>query len=124
MIGSDVADLEAGREPGILGSITAELRRRRDAVMEVLQASGLRVVTRTGGVPEGGISVLARLPGDVGDDRRVIDTAIAMGRFSAIPGSAFGAPGCIRFGYAGMPVDGIQRLATALPEVLDAVRAS
>jgi len=44
--------------------------------------------------------------------------AIVMGRFSAIPGSAFGAPGCIRFGYAGMPVKAIQRLGAALPEVL------
>lgn len=51
----------------------------------------------------------------------MIDAAIAAGRFSAIPGSAFGAPGCIRFGYAGIPLDGIERLGQYLPEVLASV---
>jgi aspartate/methionine/tyrosine aminotransferase len=124
MLSDDVADLEAGRRPGILGHIKDELRRRRDAMVEVLEAAGMSLVSRTGGVPIGGISLLARLPADLEDDTAVIDRAIDMGRFSAIPGSAFGAAGCIRFGYAGIPLDGIERLATALPEVLDAVRKS
>jgi aspartate/methionine/tyrosine aminotransferase len=72
-------------------------------------------------MPQGGISLLASLPDGVEDDLAFIETAIAMGRFSAIPGSAFGAPGCIRFGYAGISIDGIERLARALPEVLKAV---
>ena len=53
-------------------------------------------------------------------DVAFIDAAISMGRFSAIPGSAFGAPGCVRFGYAGMPVEGIKRLARDISEVLGA----
>jgi aspartate/methionine/tyrosine aminotransferase len=122
MLAGDVADLEAGRAPSILGAIKHELRKRRDAMTEALRNTGFEIMTRHGGAPRGGISLLARLPHDVRDDGAVIDTAIEMGRFSAIPGSAFGAPGCIRFGYAGIDLDGIERLASALPEVLDAVR--
>ena len=122
MLEADVADLEAGRTPAILGAIKEELRRRRDAMVEMLLSLGFEVVSRHGCVPKGGISLLARLPEGVEDDLAIIDTAINMGRFSAIPGSAFGAPGCIRFGYAGIPLEGIDRLAKAIPEVLIAVR--
>jgi aminotransferase len=123
MLASDVADLEAGRSPSILGAVKEELRRRRDAMVDALRSLGFAVVSRHG-VPRGGISLLARLPEGIENDQAVIDTAIDMGRFSAIPGSAFGAPGCIRFGYAGMPLAAIERLAAGLPEVLEAVRSS
>jgi aspartate/methionine/tyrosine aminotransferase len=122
MLDADVADLEAGRRPAILGAIKDELRRRRDAVVEMLRSVGFRIVSRHSHGPQGGIAVLARLPEGVQDDLAVIETAIDMGRFSAIPGSAFGAPGCIRFGYAGIPLEGIERLAKAIPDVLEAVR--
>jgi DNA-binding transcriptional MocR family regulator len=122
MLDADVADLEAGRRPAILGAIKDELRRRRDAVVEMLRSVGFRIVSRHSHGPQGGIAVLARLPEGVQDDLAVIETAIDMGRFSAIPGSAFGAPGCIRFGYAGIPLEGIERLAKAIPGVLEAVR--
>jgi aminotransferase len=121
MLEADVVDLEAGRRPKILSDIKEELRSRRDAMVEVLRSAGFKIETRHGGLPLGGIALLARLPEGLEDDVAVIDSAIDMGRFSAIPGSAFGAPGCIRFGYAGIPLDGIERLAEALPEVLDAV---
>lgn len=121
MLAADVADLEAGRAPAILGAVKEELRRRRDAMVAMLRSAGFEVVSRHG-VPRGGISLLARLPEGVEDDLAMIEKAIEMGHFSAIPGSAFGAPGCIRFGYAGIPLDGIERLAAMLPEVLDAVR--
>jgi aspartate/methionine/tyrosine aminotransferase len=121
MLETDVADLEAGRPPTILGAIKEELRSRRDAMVETLRAENFEIVSRHDGMPRGGISLLARLPEGVEDDVAFVATAIAMGRFSAIPGSAFGAPGCIRFGYAGMSIDGIERLASALPEVLRAV---
>jgi aspartate/methionine/tyrosine aminotransferase len=124
MLGRDVADLAEGRPPAVLSLVKAELRRRRDAMAEVLRRADLTLVTRTGGVPQGGISLLARLPADLEDDLAVIDRAIDTGRFSAIPGSAFGAPGCIRFGYAGIPLAGIARLGTALPAVLEEVRSS
>jgi N-succinyldiaminopimelate aminotransferase len=122
MLEADVADLEAGKVPAILGAIKEELRCRRDAIFEVLRSAGFEIQSRHDGPPPGGIALLARLPEGLEDDLAVIDAAIDMGRFSAIPGSAFGAPGCIRFGYAGIPVEGIEQLAIALPEVLEAVR--
>ena len=122
MLETDVADLEAGRAPTLLGAIKEELRSRRDAMVEALHSEGFEIVSRHDGGPQGGISLLARLPDGVEDDVAFVDTAIGLGRFSAIPGSAFGAPGKIRFGYAGISLDGIERLAKAIPDVLDAVR--
>lgn len=121
MVGADVEDLANSRSPRFLGRIKEELRRRRDAMVEILRDTGFTLITRDSGPPQGGISLLARLPNGIDDDRAVIDAAIAAGRFSAIPGSAFGAPGCIRFGYAGIPLDGIERLGQYLPEVLASV---
>jgi len=43
-------------------------------------------------------------------------------KFSAIPASVFGAPGCLRFGYAGMTREDIQRLSHSLEDVLDYFR--
>jgi aspartate/methionine/tyrosine aminotransferase len=122
MLESDVADLEAGRPPSILSAIKAELRNRRNAMVEILRSHGFEIVSRHNGMPQGGISLLAHLPAGVKDDLAFVETAIAMGRFSAIPGSAFGAPGCVRFGYAGIPVAGIEQLGRSIPDVLDAVR--
>ena len=119
LLSPDVADLEAGSPPATLATIRHELRLRRDAMVGTLQAADFEIQTRHGGLPSGGIALLARLPDGLEDDLAVIEAAIDMGRFSAIPGSAFGAPGCIRFGYAGIPREGIQRLVSALPEVLE-----
>ena len=121
MLAPDVTDLEAGSPPTTLSTIRHELQRRRDAMVEMLVSAGFDIQTREGGTPPGGIALLARLPDGLEDDLAVIDAGIDMGRFSAIPGSAFGAKGCIRFGYAGIPLEGIRRLAHALPEVLDTV---
>ena len=90
-------------------------------MVEMLLSAGFTIESRHGGLPPGGIALLARLPEGLEDDEAVIDAAIDMGRFSAIPGSAFGAPGCIRFGYAGIPLDAIELLVKFVPEVLDAV---
>jgi aspartate/methionine/tyrosine aminotransferase len=122
MLESDVADLEAGGTPSILSAIKGELRRRRDAMVEALHSAGFKIESRHDEMPQGGIALLARLPVGVEDDIAFIDTAIGMGRFSAIPGSAFGAPGCVRFGYAGIPTDGISRLAKSIPDVMDSLR--
>jgi aspartate/methionine/tyrosine aminotransferase len=122
MLESDVADLETGGSPSILSTIKGELRRRRDAMVEMLRSAGFTIESRHDEMPQGGIALLARLPEGVEDDIAFIDTAIAMGCFSAIPGSAFGAPGCVRFGYAGISTDGISQLARSIPDVMDALR--
>jgi aspartate/methionine/tyrosine aminotransferase len=124
MLGADVEDLEKGDRPRFLGAIKEELCRRRDLMAEVARDAGFEIVERHGQVPQGGISLFARLPDGIEDDEAFIDTAIALGKFSAIPGTAFGAPGCIRFGYAGMSLDDIERLRLHLREVVESMRPS
>ena len=69
------------------------------------------------------ISVLARLPEWIKvDDKAFVDKAMELEKFSAIPASVFGAPGCLRFGYAGMPREDITRLSRHLQDVLDYFR--
>ncbi len=119
MLAGDVADLEAGRAPSLLRLIREELRRRRDLMVDALSSTGFQLVGRYNETPRGGISLLARLPEGLDDDLGFIDRGIALGRFSAIPGTAFGAAGCIRFGYAGMSLDSIERLRGYLHEVAE-----
>jgi aspartate/methionine/tyrosine aminotransferase len=123
MIAADVEDLEAGRMPRFLGAIKAELRRRRDRMAEVLHAAGFTIGGRLSDIPVGGICMLGRLPEGLNDDASFLRTAMDRGLFSAIPGSAFGAPGYIRFGYAGIPLADIERLGAHLREVVAAMRA-
>jgi DNA-binding transcriptional MocR family regulator len=74
--------------------------------------------------PRGGISMFARLPDGLDDDRAYLDRGIELGLFSAIPGSAFGAPGCMRFGYAGMTFEQLDRLEGHLRTVTDSLLTS
>jgi aspartate/methionine/tyrosine aminotransferase len=122
MLGPDVEDLEAGRPPGNISAVKAELRRRRDRMAQTLRGAGFSIAGRRGDVPLGGISMLGRLPEGLVDDRAFLDRAMEMERFSAIPGSAFGAPGCIRFGYAGIPLEGLDRLGRDLREVAESLQ--
>jgi aspartate/methionine/tyrosine aminotransferase len=122
MLADDVDDLERGRPPRLLLAIRGELKRRRDRMATALQHAGWTLLTRDGRVPRGGISMFARLPEGLDDDRAFLDRALELGLFSAIPGSAFGAPGCVRFGYAGMTVEQIDRLEGYLKTVADQCR--
>jgi DNA-binding transcriptional MocR family regulator len=84
-----------------------------------LKRTGWTLLTRDGKPPRGGIAMFARLPAGLDDDRGFLDRALELGLFSAIPGFAFGAPGCVRFGYAGMTVEQIDRLEAHLRTVAD-----
>ncbi len=121
MLGPDVEDLEAGKPPRMLLEIKEELRRRLAMMTEVLLATGFTIEGRFPEGPRGGISLLARLPEGLDDDVAFLDKAMDMARFSAIPGSAFGAPGCVRFGYAGIPCEAIERMRTGLLDVIDSM---
>jgi aspartate/methionine/tyrosine aminotransferase len=118
-----VSDLEKGQPPRIITQIKNELRKRCALAIEVLEEKGFALAGRDSDFPSGAISVLARLPRDINvDDKAFVDRALEMGKFSAVPASVFGAPGCIRIGYAGMSEDKIRRFAGALDEVLDFFR--
>jgi len=121
LLGPDVEDLEARRNPRLLARIKEELRLRLEGMSEVLLQAGFSIEGRFPDGPRGGISLLGRLPGDLEDDVAFLDKAMEMHLFSAIPGSAFGAPGCIRFGYAGIPLESIARMREGLRDVIEAM---
>ena len=121
LLGPDVEDLEAGNPPRFLGAVKEELRRRLARMREVLTEAGFEIQGRFPDGPRGGISMLARLPDGLDDDVAFLDKAMELARFSAIPGSAFGAPGCVRFGYAGIPLESIERMRGGLRDVIDAM---
>jgi aspartate/methionine/tyrosine aminotransferase len=119
----EVNDLEQGNPPRIITYIKDELRKRCALVIEVLEEKGFALAGRDRDFPSGAISVLARLPKDITvDDKEFVQRALEMRKFSAVPASVFGAPGCIRIGYAGMTEDKIRKFAGALQDVLDSFR--
>jgi aspartate/methionine/tyrosine aminotransferase len=123
LLKEEVADLENGRPPQIISAIKQELRKRCELVIEVLRENGFTLAGRDKDFPSGAISVLARLPEDMTvNDRVFVARAMEMKKFSAVPASVFGAPGCIRIGYAGMTQEKIGRFRDALQDVCDSFR--
>jgi aspartate/methionine/tyrosine aminotransferase len=119
----EVADFENGRPPRIISEVKRELRERCDLIISVLKDKGFTLAGRDKDFPSGAISVLVRLPDWIKvDDTAFVEKAMELGRFSAIPASVFGAPGCLRFGYAGMTRETIKKLAKNLQDVLDNFR--
>ena len=119
----EVSDLENGRPPRIITGIKEELRKRCELIIQTLEEKGFTLAGRDKDFPSGAISVLARLPADINvGDKEFVQKAMEMGKFSAVPASVFGAPGCIRIGYAGMTQEKIGKFAGALQDVLDSFR--
>ncbi|NOR11819.1 MAG: aminotransferase class I/II-fold pyridoxal phosphate-dependent enzyme [Candidatus Aminicenantes bacterium] len=119
----EVSDLENGRPPRIITEIKEELRKRCELIIQTLEEKGFTLAGRDKDFPSGAISVLARLPADINvDDKEFVQKAMEMGKFSAVPASVFGAPGCIRIGYAGMTQEKIGKFTGALQDVLDSFR--
>jgi aspartate aminotransferase len=120
----EIQDFENGNPPRLLSQIKEELRQRCALIISILQERGFNLAGRDRDFPSGAISVLARLPEDIKiDDVSFVEKALELEKFSAVPGSVFGAPGCIRFGYAGMIPENIKRLSAALGDILATLRA-
>ena len=119
----EVKDFEEGHPPRIITGIKKELKTRCDLIISILQEKGFELAGRDEDFPSGAISVLARLPRDIElDDKAFVDKALELKKFSAVPASVFGAPGCIRFGYAGMTQETIRKFSNNLQDVLDSIR--
>ncbi len=124
LIKPDVEAMERHQQPPLLSMIRAQLRTRRDALIRVLEEAGIDVRRRKGLPPAGGISVLAWLPGDIGlDDRSVVERAMELGLFSAVPGSAFGADGGLRIGYGTMDDKTLHQFKQNLEVLLNDLRS-
>jgi len=120
---NEVKDLEQGRPPRIITEIKKELKTRCGLIISILQEKGFELAGRDEDFPSGAISVLARLPRDIEpDDKAFVEKAMELKKFSAVPASVFGAPGCIRFGYAGMTQETIRKFSNNLQDVLDSIR--
>jgi aspartate/methionine/tyrosine aminotransferase len=119
----EVKDFENGRLPRIISEVKRELRERCGLIISILKEKGFTLAGRDKDFPSGAISVLVRLPEWIKvDDKAFVEKAMELEKFSAIPASVFGAPGCLRFGYAGMTREDIGRLSHGLQDVLDHFR--
>lgn len=100
-----------------------ELKTRCDLILSLLQEKGFTLAGRDKDFPSGAISVLVSLPEDIKvDDKTFVEKAMELEKFSAVPASVFGTSRCLRFGYAGMPQEAINRLSRNLQDVLDYFR--
>lgn len=123
LLKGEVEDFQNGRQPRLITDIKEELKVRCELILSVLRKKGFVLAGRDKDFPSGAISVLVRLPEDIKiDDVAFIEKALELKKFSAVPGSVFGAPRCLRFGYAGMTRETIQRFGQNLQEVLDHLR--
>ena len=124
LLRKEVDDFENGRSPRIITAIKEELKGRCDLIISILREKGFSLAGRDKDFPSGAISVLARLPEDINiDDKAFVEKALELEKFSAVPASVFGAPNCIRFGYAGMTKDAIMNFSHRLQDVLDSFRS-
>jgi aspartate/methionine/tyrosine aminotransferase len=124
LLRKEVNDFENGRSPRIITALKEELKSRCDLIISILNEKGFSLAGRDKDFPSGAISVLARLPEDIKiDDKAFVEKALELEKFSAVPASVFGAPNCIRFGYAGMTKDAIMNFSHRLQDVLDSVRS-
>lgn len=120
----EVRDFENGQPPRIISEIKKELKERCDLIIPILREKGFTLAGRDTDFPSGAISVLVRLPEEIKvDDKAFVEKAMELQKFSAVPASVFGAPRCLRFGYAGMPRETIKRLSQNLQDVLDYYRS-
>lgn len=119
----EVKDFENGMPPRFISEVKRELKKRCDLIISILREKGFTLIGRDNNFPSGAISVLVRLPQDIEvDDSVFIEKALELKKFSAVPGSVFGAPRCIRFGYAGMTQETIKKLGQNLQDVIDFFR--
>ncbi len=124
LLKEEVKDFKNGHAPRIITEIKKELKSRCDLIISILREKGFSLAGRDTDFPSGAISVLARLPKDLEcDDKAFVEKALELGKFSAVPASVFGAPNCIRFGYAGMTKEAIIKLSQNLQDVLEFFRS-
>ena len=123
LLKEEVKDFKNNQSPRIITEIKRELKNRCDLIISILRDNGFTLAGRDKDFPSGAISVLARLPEDIKcDDKAFVDKALELEKFSAVPASVFGAPNCIRFGYAGMTKETILNLSQNLHDVLEFFR--
>ena len=123
LLKEEVKDFKNSRPPRIITEIKKELKSRCDLIISILREKGFSLAGRDKDFLSGAISVLAKLPQDLEcDDKVFVEKALELKKFSAVPASVFGAPNCIRIGYAGMTKESILNFSQNLQDVLEFFR--
>jgi aspartate aminotransferase len=106
---------DAGAYRAALGSMLAELRRRRDAALSILRQGGLEVIE-----PEGAFYLFVRAgtltPDDPDPGARVAERLLEEHDVAVVAGGAFRAPEWIRVSFAAPTADvleGVRRIVAA-----------
>jgi aspartate/methionine/tyrosine aminotransferase len=122
LLGPDLEDMRAGREPGLLSRIRKELQERKENLVRVLEVFEFSSIGRPNHLPQGTIFLMAGLPSWwQGNDTDFAQAALDACCVSTVPGSAFGLPGSVRFSYGGMTVERIEQLEKNLQKFRDSL---
>lgn len=121
MLKKEVEELRRGKSPSFLEPVIEQLRERRDALADVLQKAGFKLL---GDRPsDGTIFMLAKIPEGIEiSDVEFIDRALEMKKISGIPASACGKPGWIRFSFGSMRMEDIERFGRNIKEVVKSLK--
>jgi aspartate aminotransferase len=114
----ELQELRSGKDSSYIAGIVKQLRERRDLLAKILQNFGFGLACNNS-LPGGSIYILAKLPESVKvSDTEFLSKAIEMEKFSAVPGSACGMPGWVRFSFGSMPISEIEKMPERLKDVL------
>ncbi len=121
MLKKEIDELRRGKSPSFLEPVIEQLKERRDALADVLQNAGFKLL---GNRPsDGTIFMLAKIPEGIEiSDEEFIDKALEMKKISGIPASACGKPGWIRFSFGSMRMEDIERFGRNIKEVVDELK--
>jgi aspartate/methionine/tyrosine aminotransferase len=119
IIGKEVDEMRNGSQPSFIKPITTELRKRRDRLAAALKNAGFKPFV----ISDGGIFMLAKMPDDITiSDVEFIEKGLEMKKISAIPGSACGKPGWLRFCFGSMTIPEIEKFEQNLSEFVSIIR--
>ena len=106
-------------DQGLLENHCAAFRRRHDFVVDALnEIDGVAIVASDGtfySFPDMSAAITAR--SDVDTDIELAELLLDRASVAVVPGSAFGAPGCLRLSYATV-METLDRALTQMQEVL------
>lgn len=119
IMGKEVDEMRHGSQPSFLKPVVQELKKRRDRLATALINAGFKPFV----ISEGGIFMLAMLPDEITiSDVEFIKKGLEMKKISAIPGSACGKPGWLRFCFGSMSIPEIERFEQNLLEFISIIK--
>lgn len=116
----EVDELRQGKSPSFLKPVIEKLKERREKLGEALREAGFHLFGDR--LPDGTIFMLAKLPEEIKlSDVEFVEKALELRKISAIPGSACGKPGWLRFCFGSMKLEDIERFKNNLKEMVNSI---